>query len=194
MALRQLLAVGAVQERQVRVERRLGAERLQDHQLARRVGDVVGAAHDVRDAHVVVVDGDREVVERAAVAARDDEVVDVLVLEGDLAADDVGHRGRALVRDPQADGALVLVGGAVLDEARDLLLVAADPLGLRDRALVPVELEPLERVEDLLDVLGRRALAVGVLDAQDERAARAAGQQPVVQCRARSTDVQCARR
>ena len=57
------------------------------------------------------------------------------------------------------------------------------------RTLVPVELEPAERVEDLLHVLGRGALAVGVLDAQDEGAARASGRQPVVQCGARPADV-----
>ena len=73
-------------------------------------------------------------------------------------------------------------------------LVGVAPLGLRDRPLVPVELEPAQRVEDLLDVLGRRALAVGVLDAQDELAALAAREEPVVQCRPRAADVQHARR
>ena len=38
--------------------------------------------------------------------------------------------------------------------------------------------------------LARRALDVGVLDAEDERAARAAREQPVEQRRARVADVQ----
>jgi hypothetical protein len=76
VALGQLLAVGAVEERHVRVQRRLGAERPEDHQLARGVREVVGAAHDVGDPHVAVVDGDGEVIERAAVRAGDHEVVD----------------------------------------------------------------------------------------------------------------------
>ncbi len=73
--------------------------------------------------------------------------------------------------------------------------MAVGPLGLEDRVAVPVELEPVERLEDLLDVLRRGALAVGVLDAQDERPlGRAAGQEPVVQCRPRAADVQGAGR
>src|SRR4051812_49748184 len=38
--------------------------------------------------------------------------------------------------------------------------------------------------------LRRRALAVGVLDPQHERAARLTREQPVVQCRPRAADVQ----
>src|SRR5439155_20040303 len=76
----------------------------------------------------------------------------------------------------------------------DLLLVAVDPLGLREGALVPVELEPAQRVVDLVDVLRSRALAVRVLDTQHERAARMPRDEPVVQCRPRSADVQRAGR
>ena len=49
-------------------------------------------------------------------------------------------------------------------------------------------------LEDLLDVLGRRALAVGIFDAQHEAPACAAGQQPVEQRRAGAADVQRAGR
>ena len=72
--------------------------------------------------------------------------------------------------------------------------MAVGALVLAQRPLVPVELEPAQRVEDLLDVLGRRALAVGVLDPQDERPARAAREQPVVERRPRAADVQGTRR
>ena len=65
-------------------------------------------------------------------------------------------------------------------------------LALVDRPLVPVDPQPLERVEDLLDVLRRGALAVRVLDPEHELPVRAAGQKPVVQCRARAADVQLA--
>ena len=84
MALRELLAVGPVEQRQVRVARRLVAERLEDEQLLGRVREVIVAADDVGDPHLGVVDGDREVVERRAVAARDHEVVREPVLEPDL--------------------------------------------------------------------------------------------------------------
>ena len=75
VALGELRAVGAVQQRQVRVPRRRRAQRLEHQQLLGRVGEVVLAAHDVRDAGVEVVDGDREVVERRAVGAGDHRVV-----------------------------------------------------------------------------------------------------------------------
>ena len=75
MALGELLAVGAVQQRQVGVARRLVAEGGEDEQLLGRVGEVVVAADDVGDPHLGVVDRDGEVVEDAAVAAGDHEVV-----------------------------------------------------------------------------------------------------------------------
>jgi hypothetical protein len=118
------------------------------------------------------------VVERRPVGAGDHEVVLERVLEGALAADDVAHHDRALVGDAQAHGALPLVlaaeaavavllvpgldlvlprGGPVREPAVEELLhhlgVALVALGLEHRLLVPVELEPAQRVEDLLDVL-----------------------------------------
>ena len=83
---------------------------------------------------------------------------------------------------------------AVVEQLLHDLGVALAALGLEHRLLVPVELEPAQGVEDLLDVLGGRALAVGVLDPEQELAAAATGQQPVVQCRPRTPDVQGARR
>ena len=121
VALGELLAVGPVQQRQVRVDRlrrrrrrapRRDARRrhrLEHEQLLGRVGEVVLAADDVRDVRVEVVDGDREVVEDAAVGARDDRVVEVDVRERRVAADDVVHDGRALVGHAQAHRALALV-------------------------------------------------------------------------------------
>ena len=70
---------------------------------------MVGAADDVRDAHVEVIDHDGEVVERRAVGARDHEVVLERVLERALAADDVADDDRAVVGDAQAHRALPLV-------------------------------------------------------------------------------------
>ena len=54
--------------------------------------------------------------------------------------------------------------------------------------------EPAQPVEDRALVLARGALAVGVLDAQEERAARAARVGPVEERRARAADVQLAGR
>ena len=61
---------------------------------------------------------------------------------------------------------------------------------LADRLAVPVEAEPVEAVEDGVDRGLGRPLAVGVLDAQEERPAEAPGVEPVEQSRARAADVQ----
>src|SRR3954468_6792274 len=217
VALGELLAVGAVQQRHVGVDRSLLPERLEDQELLGRVGIVIRAADDMGDARVEIVHDDREVVHRRSVGPSDHEVVHEAVLEVALAANQVVYPRRALVRDAQAhrSGALVLapealvaavallegvdlfaacrgaVGVARVEKSLDDLGVPVGSLRLEDGIAVPVELEPLQRLEYLLDVLGRGALAVGVLDPQDERAlSRAAGQKPVVQCRPRAADVQ----
>jgi hypothetical protein len=166
---------------------------------------MVGAADDVGDAGVVVVDDDREVVDRRAVGARDHEVVLERVVELRLAADHVDDRRRALVGDAQPDRSLAVVraaeaavvvgllerldvlraccgavGVAAGEQPLDDLGVALRALRLEDRLAVPVDPEPAQRVEDLLDVLGRGALAVGVLDPQHHLASASAREQPVV--------------
>ena len=107
VALRELLAVRAVDVRHVRVDRQVGAERAQDVDLRRRVRDVVVAADHVRDPVEHVVDRRGEVVDRAAVGADDDRVGEVLVRELDPAAHRVVPRDRALVGHAEADRALV---------------------------------------------------------------------------------------
>ena len=69
----------------------------------------------------------------------------------------------------------------------------AVPLGageLVDDVAVPVEAEPAQPVEDRVDRRLGRALAVGVLDAQQHLAAEAAGIEPVEQGRARAADME----
>ena len=61
---------------------------------------------------------------------------------------------------------------------RNDLAIAVETLRLEVRALVGIEAEPRHAVEDHTHRLFRGALAVGVLDAQDELAARAARVQP----------------
>ena len=81
-----------------------------------------------------------------------------------------------------------------LDELVEDLLVAVGARDLRDRVAVPVEPEPAQRLVDVLDVLGRVALGVGVLDAQEHLAAVVAGLEPVEQRGAGAADVQLAGR
>src|SRR5947208_8200092 len=64
---------------------------------------------------------------------------------------------------------------------------------LEDRPLVPLEPQPQERVQDLVDVLRGGPLAVCIFDPQHERPALPAGKQPVVQSGAGATDVQRSR-
>ena len=72
----------------------------------------------------------------------------------------------------------------------DDLAVTRVALGLVERALVGIETQPLHAVEDHLHGFGRGALAIGVLDAQDERAAVAARVEPAEERSAHAADVQ----
>jgi len=161
------------------------------------------------------------------VGSGDHRIVDARVGEPDLPADDVVEHRLALVGNPQSDGAgrLLLaaespvetvtllvrtdvlggrgrvVGVAGLEQLAKHLTVPFGSLGLEHRALVPVEVQPTQRIEDLLDVLRGGAFAIGIFDAQHERprlARRAvllaAGEQPVVERRPGTADVQCAGR
>ncbi len=73
----ELFVVVAHDQRHMRETRRFPAQRFVDHELARRVGDMVFPAQHVRDLHQVVVDDDREVIRRDAVAFDDDEIARV---------------------------------------------------------------------------------------------------------------------
>src|SRR5947209_13996921 len=59
---------------------------------------------------------------------------------------------------------------------------------------VPIEAEPLQAVNDRGDRRVRRALAIGILDAQEHLAAGLLRIKPVEQSRARAADMQEARR
>jgi hypothetical protein len=77
-----------------------------DDCLARGVGQMVVAADDVGDAHVVIVDDHGVHVGRVAVRAQDDEIVQILVGETHVALHAVAHDRLALLRRLDADRAL----------------------------------------------------------------------------------------
>ena len=156
------------------------------------------AADHVGNLHVGVVDCDREVVENGAIGASDHRVVLEVVAEADLAADRVGDDCLAIVGNPEPNGRIGRIGrcaavpatGVRVAELADVgagrgvavclaggeqvlepLSVPWRPLGLADRPLVPVELEPAQGVEDLLDVAGGGALG-GVSSQQLRQNAR----------------------
>ena len=70
-------------ERDVRHDRHLPAERLIDLGLAGAVVEVIVTADDVGDAHIVVVDNDGEHVSGRAVRTQQDEVIEIFVLPDD---------------------------------------------------------------------------------------------------------------
>ena len=96
----------------------LPAHGLVDLHLAGGVGEVVDAADDVRDAHVVVVDHDGEIVGRGAVAAQDDHVVQLSVRHHDAALHSVVDHRLALAGRPQAQDGLDRRPGPTTDRDR----------------------------------------------------------------------------
>ena len=180
-----------------------GAERLEDADVLEGVLDVVVAADDVRHPLVDVIDDVRDVEDRRTVGADDREVLDVLRLLRHVALDDVVELDRALLghlehRDDAslavAGGLLDLVGVAGGEQLVHDLEMALDVLGLVEDLLVIVEAEPLHALEQDLDRLGRGALEVRILDAQEELAAGVAREQPVVDRRADVADMDLTRR
>ena len=97
LPLAHLGAVGVEDERQVGEHRFVVAEGTEQEDVLRRVGQVVLAADDVADLHRGVVHDHREVVERRAVAADDDEVAtERRRVDGDVATDEVVELDEAL--------------------------------------------------------------------------------------------------
>ena len=74
------------------------AERRVNLALPPGVGQVIVATNDVGDTHIVVVDDDRQIVGRRPVAPDDDEVVELIVREPDIAHDMVANHRFAFVR------------------------------------------------------------------------------------------------
>ncbi len=232
MALRKLGAVRPMDQRNMRHDRRLPTERLIDLQLTRGVGQMVVAANDLRDAHVVIVDDDGEHIGRRSIRAQKDKIVEVLVGEGDAAlyfvVDDslalllgaqtydrldagrrlgriavapapvVAHRptlgAGPLAHFAQLVGAgVTAIGAAGGEQALHDFAMALDPAELADRLAVPFKAEPGEAVDDRFHGLVRRALAVGVFDAQQKRSAVTTRIEPVEQGGSRPADMQKAR-
>ncbi len=99
-------------------------------------------------------------------------------------------------------GAEAGIGLALVPKLLGGLLVQVQALGLGVGAkiaahlgtLVPVQAQPTHGAQDNLRVLVGGAGGVGVVDAQDERAAVCAGESPVIDSGAGAADVQLARR
>ena len=79
------------------------AERLIDLHLPRRVGEMIVAANDMGDAHVVIVDDDGEHIGRRAVGAQQNKIVEILVGPGDPPLHFIVENGFALLRGLEPD-------------------------------------------------------------------------------------------
>ena len=69
-------------------------------------------------------------------------------------------------------------------------LVTLQSLGLVERTLVGIQIQPVHGVENRLHGLVGGTLAIGVLDAQDEFTAATARFEPAIKRSARTADVQ----
>ncbi len=90
----------------------------------------------------------------------------------------------------QLGGAEAAIGRARRQQLLAALAVPGQPLALQERPFVPRRADPGQRRQDLASHRGVRALAIGVLDAQHERAAKALAQQVVVDRGAGAADVE----
>ena len=102
VALGEPRAVRPQDERHVRKRGRRPVERLINQNLLGGVGEVVGAANDVGDAHVEVVGHHAQVVGGLAVAAQQDKVFDLLVGHFHPARHQVVEGGAAFLRHNEA--------------------------------------------------------------------------------------------
>ena len=98
VALAHLGAVDVQDERDVRILRRLDAERAKERDVLGGVAQVVLAANDVRDAHLQIVHHVDEMEHGLAVGADDDEIRIELLAVGqlarDIADDEIGNEDR----------------------------------------------------------------------------------------------------
>ena len=127
--LGQLGAVGAVDQRDMREDRRVPVERAVQLRLACGVHQVIVAADDVGDRHVVVVHDHREHVGGRAVGAQQDHVVQLRVGEAHLALDPILDHRFAAARRFEPDhrrharrrlGRIAIAPAAVVDGAPSL--------------------------------------------------------------------------
>ena len=133
MALAEPLLIGAENQRNVRELRRRLTERAPEQQVLWGVRYVIVAADDVRDLHLEIVDDNRQMIRGQPVRSKDDEVLDLRVVEFDCASDAIHVRSHARRHKESncrlhAGGvqALLLLSGKV--DARAIVFPAAPRL------------------------------------------------------------------
>ena len=72
--------------------------------------------------------------------------------------------------------------------------VPVHPIALEHRTFIPIETQPAKSSQDGLGMLGLGAVAVGILDTEDEHASLVPGEQPVEESGTGAADVKESRR
>ncbi len=103
VALGEALAIRSENQRYMGEDRRRGGERMIEQHLFRRVRQMIGAANDVSDAHVDVVDHGAELISRQAGGTQKNEILNFLVLHFERAEDRVFETGHAFSRRSEAN-------------------------------------------------------------------------------------------
>jgi len=187
----------------MRIQRSRVPEGFLDQDLARRIGDVLLPADDVGYLHFCIINDDREMIEWVVYAACYRKIAELGRIKGDIAAHDVG-KGDAYIWIAQShDGdlgtrlALALFFGNIclvfLEERIDSSLVPLAALGLAEK-FVPREAEPLYTFDDIVLVLARTALSIGVFAPENDGAAVFSRKKIIDERHSCRTDVAVARR
>jgi hypothetical protein len=103
VALRKLGTIRAVNQRDMGVYRYVPIHRIHDGKLAEGVVEMIVAANDVGDAHVMVVNHHRQHIGGRAVGAQQDHVVQLCILDDDAALHRILDHGFACLWGLDAD-------------------------------------------------------------------------------------------
>ena len=147
------------------------------------------ASHHMRDAQIEVVHGVGDKERRAAVAASDNEILDRSVRELDATSHDVVKGRHPVIGNRESDRTLIEVGLPCVEPALHGSVIEGAAFALADRLAIKIEPEPVEHLDDLVDVGGRCEFRVGVFDAQHQFAAAVTGVEPVEQRRTRRAEM-----
>src|SRR2546430_16160139 len=90
-------------ERNMRHDRGAPAKRLIDLHLARRVGEMIVAANDMGDAHIMIIHNHGEHIGRRTIRTQKNDVVEILVCPGDPTLDFVVENRFALAGSLEPD-------------------------------------------------------------------------------------------
>src|SRR3989344_3914559 len=145
--------------------------------MERSIGYVVLAANDMRDAHLAVVNDDREIVEWVVYRAGNRKIFELRRVESNVAADDIG-KGDDFSRIAHTHDTYHVAGllftlllGEVrlvlVDELLQHLRMRAGGLG-RAVEFFPREAEPVQLLDDVFFVFARAPFFVGIFAAENE--------------------------